>query len=456
MSCRRFVFTFTFLLSTLLFSQNTLAEIAPFNTRTLQEPVFGSSVYLREAGQAHPEILLLVHGSGDDAGQLWNDLIPKLALRYHVVAPDLPGFGFSSKSNQLYSPENYARFLDWLIGLLPPKPVNLVGHSMGGGMSLVYSAYHGQKLKRLVLVDSVGVLHYLAVSQNFVRNLALDTFLFPPVGNPIGRVAGLLLEKATKIPFSPEIILGSEALRRRFLAADPQRIAGLALVQTDYSLLLDQVAVPTWLIWGEEDRVAPLRIAKIMEWRLPQVQLHVLPGVGHVPMKEVQPRFHEALLTALETLPQKRVAVTPPFTGREARCEGKRGALYEGVFDELIIAGCEEAVLRNATVGRLEILDSSVVIEDTLLIAAPDSTALSVTRSKVEMTGVDISAATGILTDQSRLDLAGVRFNTSGKAVSARGNPSALLFSACTRVDEQGRLTPLHLSRTSVKAGEGF
>jgi pimeloyl-ACP methyl ester carboxylesterase len=419
----------------------------------LQEPIFAGQVYVRETGLSNSEILLLVHGVGDDAGRDWDSLLPELSQKYHVIIPDLPGFGRSSKGNHLYSPENYASFLDWLIKRLPPKAMNLVGHSLGGGISLVYTAYHGQGLKRLVLIDSVGVMHYLAVSQNFVQKLALDRFLIPPVSNPLGKVASLILEKAARIPFAPEIILSTGFLRQRFLAADPARIAGLALIQTDYSLLLGQIDVPTWLIWGELDNIAPVRIADVLQWTLPRAQKVVLSGIGHVPMKEDSKGLQVALGQALQTFPETRqlLALSP---NRKGSCEGKRGTVFEGAFDEISISSCDSVLLKNVTAKTVKIEDSEVVIEQSRLAGNQTEPAMSVMRSRVTMTGVDIVAEMGILSDQSRLDLAGVRFIDAVSAIRATGNPSAVLCSSSTKV-YQGKVTALHLSR-SLKAGESL
>lgn len=442
------------LLSALLPMQCLAFEEGDLKGYSLQEPVFGGQVYVREAGLSNPEILLLVHGVGDRAGRDWDSLLPELAQNYHVVIPDLPGFGYSSKGNHLYSPETYSSFLDWLISRLPKKPVNLAGHSLGGGISLVYAAYHGHDLKRLVLIDSVGVMHYLAVSQNFVQKLALDRFLIPPVSNPLGKVASLILEKTTRIPFSPELILSTGFMRQRFLAADPARIAGLALVQTDYSLLLGQIDVPTWLIWGELDNIAPVRIADVLQWQLPHAQKIILSGLGHVPMKEDREVVQGALQKALESIPESRQSFVLSSSERKGICEGGQGFVFEGPYDEISLSACDSVLLKNVTTKALQIIDSNVVIEQSRLSGDQANAAMSVVRSRVTMTGVDIAAEMGIQTDQSRLDLAGVRFIDATIAILATGNPSAVLCSSSTK-SSQGKVSALHLSR-SLKAGESI
>ncbi len=333
--------------------------------RFLPEPIFGGQVYLYEAGQANAEILLLIHGIGDNAGRSWGSVLPQLAQRYHVVVPDLPGFGRSSDGNHLYSPDAYAAFLDWLISALPKKPIHLVGHSLGGGIALVYAAQNHHPLERLVLVDAVGLLHYLAVSQNFVQRMALDRFLIPPLSGPLGRVTDFLLEKTSRLPFDPDFLLSTAFLRQKFLAAEPARIAALALVQTDYSLLLGQIDVPTWLIWGEQDDIAPLRIAKILEWRLPRVALLTMPG-GHVPMETDSVAFSAFLARTLTGLPaekKRRKAVS----GRTGRCQGGSGQVFSGDYKEIQVQSCQNVLLKDVRVQKLVVRDSSVKVESSVL-----------------------------------------------------------------------------------------
>lgn len=422
--------------------------------RVVEEPVFGAQVYLREAGVANQKILLLVHGIGDRAGSIWDDLLPELAHDYHIIAPDLPGFGRSSKGNHLYSPEAYADFLDWLIKSLPNKPVTLVGHSLGGGIALMYSAHHATELERLVLVDAVGLLHRLAVSQNFVRQqLDIDVpYSSTSIETPLGRVASLLLEKASHLPLNPELLLSLPFMRQKFLAADPTRIAGLALVETDYSLLLAKNLTPTWLIWGAKDEIASLRIARALEWNLPQVKLKILPDSGHTPMLDDLSGFRIALQQALQEEPESRSPLSQITDAKMGRCEGEQGRVFSGHFSLLQINNCSNVLLRDVVTNSLEITDSQVKIETAKLLALPHRPALTLLRSQVVISGADIVAGTGLVLDQSRVDLAGVRFVGAQVAIKGTGNPSSVLCSSSVKMFD-GVIEPLHLSRSLI-AGE--
>jgi pimeloyl-ACP methyl ester carboxylesterase len=422
----------------------------------VDEPVFGARAYLREAGVDNPKILLLVHGVGAEAGSIWDNLLPDLAREYHVVAPDLPGFGRSSKGNQLYSPEAQAAFLDWLINSLPGKPVTLVGHSLGGAVAMMYAARHESALDRLILVDSVGLLHQLAVSQNFARHLLrLDVpFASSGIENSLGSIAGLLLEKTSRLPVDAKLLLSSPFLREKFLTADPVRISALAMVDTDYSLLLAKISSPTWLIWGAKDEVASLRVAKILDWNLPQVKLRILPGLGHSPMLDDIGNFKEALWQALQEAPEVEVPLPTSTPDKKGVCEQEQGKVFSGNYSSLRINNCHDVLLKNVVVNDLEIVDSQVAIETSRLRASSHKSALSLLRSKVTITGADIVAETGIIINQSRIDLAGVRFIGAQSAIKGEGNPSSVLCSCSVKLID-GAKEALHLSR-SLGVGESL
>ncbi len=452
-SFRQF-FLLSFVLSVILISEG-LAEDAPqVMARVVNEPVFGAQVHLREAGIKNQKILLLVHGIGDRAGSVWDELLPELAEDYHVVAPDLPGFGLSSKGNHLYSPEAYGNFLAWLIKSLPTKPVTLVGHSLGGGIALMFSSRSDADLERLILIDSVGVLHRLAVGQNFIRQLLkIDVpYSSASIETPLGNIASLLLEKASRLPINSEILLSSSFMRQKFLAADPTRIAALALVDSDYSLLLSKPQVPTWLIWGEKDEIAPLRIAKILDWNLPQSKLNVLPESGHSPMLDNLSKFRVALQHALQEKAEIRDRRAQRSSMKVGRCDQEDDRVFTGSYASLEINECRNVLLKDVMTHHLEINDSQVEIEASQLHSMSPSPALSVLRSKVILTGVDIVAEIGIVTNQSRIDLAGVRFRDVSKAAVGEGNPSSVLCSSSVR-ERNGRDEAMHFSRSLV-AGE--
>jgi len=453
---RKWCFVYLMLLIWVCSATSALAKDPWQQEQLLSEPIFNGSFLLREAGSEHKDMLLLVHGLGHEAADIWEPFVAELAEHFHVVAPDLPGFGRATKANQLYSPANYAEFIYWLMGRYPDKKVYLVGHSLGGAVSLHVAARHGDRIERLILVDAVGTLHRLAVSQHFVRDLIrLDFPLFSStVESRLGQIAGLVLEKTSRVPMDPDLILASGAAREKFLAGDPARIAALALVQSDFSLVLPRVQTPTWLIWGKQDQIAPLRIATILDWNLADSRLKLFPGLGHTPMNEDPQRFMTGLRQALFSKIYDR---TPPVTLPEpvdAVCDNQSGRVFSGYFSRLQIQNCTDVSISDAQVEQLSVVDSQVTIERSHLGGDSQNVAVHTMRSNLILSGVDIRGSIGIQVEQSRLDLAGVRFFETPIAIMAEGNPSSILFSSSYKQID-GRLTPLQMSR-SLRQGESL
>lgn len=419
----------------------------------LDEPVFGGQVYLAEAGCEHPQRLLLLHGIGDEAGRTWDAVLPELARHYHVLVPDLPGFGRSSKANRLYSPENYAAFVDWLMRREPTEPTTVVGHSLGGAVALAYAGRYGQDLEKLVLVDAVGVLHRVTVSKNFVQGrLNFDAPFFPDgAAGFFDRLAGRLVEKLSRLPSDLDAVLASAALREKFLDGEPERIAALALVQTNFAPYLT-APTPTWLLWGEADEVAPRRLALLLQGRLPQAELRLLPGLGHTPMREDPAAFTRVLEDVLATPPRPSPLPGPPTGDRIGRCQGERGVTFSGPYRRLEIDNCREVVIRDAAIGELRINRSLVTMDHSVI--ASQRTGLDIRASTLKATAVDISGKTALVADQSRLDLAGVDIGGSVAALRGEREASTLVFSVST-LTSNGEKRPAH-EVLVLKPGEEF
>jgi pimeloyl-ACP methyl ester carboxylesterase len=388
------------------------------------ESVFGGNVMLYRAGRRDAPAVVLVHGLGQNGARDWGKLIPALAERYEVFALDLPGFGESDKGNHLYSPANYARVIEAVLAPRVARPFVLIGHSMGGAVSLAYAAAYPSRIGRLVFVDLAGVLHrsvYAGYLSRFAAQLA--TGVYPQDAPWFDSFVRTILTRVESVPLSSELVLGIPALRQRMLRGEPNAIAAYALVEHDFSGALRGVRAPTLVIWGSEDRVAPLRTGQMAAALVPGARLAVIEGADHTPMLSAAARFNALVLDELE----ERLAL-PPYAlpkaasvrgDRVGRCTGQAGQRFSGDYGELRLEKCIDARITNARIGNLLALQSTVRIVNSEIDGWTDAK-----NSRLEFTAGSVRGASGspaLALTATSVDAAGTRFEADGAIFENRG-----------------------------------
>ncbi|MDX8402921.1 MAG: alpha/beta hydrolase [Mariprofundaceae bacterium] len=427
----------------------------------VNEPEFGARVYMLEAGKSHQDTVVLVHGLGDLGSSDWNDVIPMLSKHYHVIAIDLPGFAKSEKGNHLYSPTRYARFLKWVVdqygSYRNQHPITMIGHSMGGAIALRYASMYPETLTRLVLVDAAGILHRSAFASATVRHASNRVSWSEGLTSTlkdVGKVVGEAIIGSEKIKLPVDGILSSAAMRTLFLRGNPSIIAALALLQEDFSRAIDELQVPTTIIWGENDGVAPLRTGRLLHARLNRVTLDLIADSAHVPMKEQTTVFNGLLLERLTQIIPEKVKAQEPLIGlKDMTCTSEKNMQISGSYRDIIIKDCSGVVLENVTARQIQIENSDVDMYRTRI--SSSQTGLIVRKSKLVATALDIDAKTGILSSASRLDLAGVSIRGEYNAIVAADIGAS---KASTAVISVSRLQGQHMHGTYMlaKKGESF
>jgi pimeloyl-ACP methyl ester carboxylesterase len=312
----------------------------------VEEPVFHGKVYLCEAGVGRPTSVVLIHGVGDRGAKDWEFLVPFLSERYHVLAFDLPGFGRSSRQNELYSPARYAEFVKWVVDRYVKGPFVLIGHSFGGAVALRYAAGAPPALQRLILVDVAGILHRVAYAKHLVHLSTPQAWQSNLPGNPvdsINDVVRTVLDTVNGEVVSKHLdeVINSPSLRKTVLGPDPERVASFALILEDFSQAIDQVRTPTLVIWGAHDTVAPLRTGKVLAGRMPAARLEIIPQAGHVPMLDQSEKFNRVVLKEISAPPAGPNSSTekqPSATDRIGRCENETGATFTGGYRLIVIS----------------------------------------------------------------------------------------------------------------------
>ncbi len=383
------------------------------------EPVFNAPIFKLEAGRQHQQTILLVHGLGQTGFRDWLGLIPELEQQYHVIALDLPGFGHSAKPEGRYSPTNYAKVLHWLVKKYAKGKAIVIGHSMGGAVALRYSAQYPEEVSQLVLIDVAGILERTA----FVKHLAtitVDTENYPSfIIQGVARLqdwSSSILEISTRLP-DPTWILSQSNLAWNSLLSDENNAnAALSLVEEDFSSAIRSLTISTHIIWGGQDRIAPLRTGKILRSRLANSSMYIFQDAAHVPMKSHKEAFNNHLLQLLANhwfepyqQPHKQESKG------DLHCKNKVGKTYSGHYDAIMIDHCEAIKLQQVTANNLIIIESLVELEDSNF--ESNGITFAAHESVVRATDVSFKGKVGIYSNGSQLDLAGVSISATKQGI---------------------------------------
>ena len=280
----------------------------------------GHRVSYRAAGEG--PVILLIHGITGDSRQ-WNAVIPQLADRYTVLAPDLLGHGQSAKPRGDYSLGAFAANLRDLLIVLGHRRATVVGHSLGGGIAMQFSYEYPVFCERLVLVDSGGLgpeVHPLLRAatlpgSELVLPLIAHSRLHV-VGEAIGQVLGRLgLELGHDLA---EMTRGYASLsdaeaRRAFLHTLRAVIdlAGQRVSATD-RLYLAQM-IPTLIVWGRRDPLIPIEHAAVAHRGIPGSRLEIFDGPATSPSSS-SPRASPACSSTSSRAPTQPSSSSPTRT----------------------------------------------------------------------------------------------------------------------------------------------
>lgn len=262
-----------------------------------------------EVGDGPP--LLFVHGLSG-CWQNWLENIPHFAATHRVVAVDLPGFGASPMPREPISIPGYARFLERLCDALSIDAAAVVGNSMGGYIAAELAISSPQRVERLMLVSAAGIT---------AEHLHRDGVMAG------ARVVAAVASRAAARHASFARRRGLRRLALQFVVRHPERLSAPiahelmegsgkpgflpameAIVEHRISERLPQIACPTFVLWGKDDRVIPARDAQRFGALIPDVRVVVLPDTGHVAMLERPGRFNTLLEAFLSEAPGERVA----------------------------------------------------------------------------------------------------------------------------------------------------
>lgn len=240
--------------------------------------------------------MLLVHGF-TGSKENWLPLIARLRDRYHLIAPDLPGWNASERvPGAHYGVRAQAQRLSAFIDALHLAPVDLVGHSMGGHISGLLAAEHPQQVEHLALLAAAGVPFKENAFAAAVR-AGEDPFLVRNRAD-LHRQLALVFEHPPWVPWP----LDAELARQRRADIDFERavLARITAEDERYALhaRLADIHVPVLLLWCAHDRVIDPSAMPVFAAGLRNSRSVLLPDCGHMANME-RPAQVAAALHAL-------------------------------------------------------------------------------------------------------------------------------------------------------------
>ncbi|MDX6690870.1 MAG: hypothetical protein QOG15_2327 [Solirubrobacteraceae bacterium] len=279
--------------------------------------VNGRRVNVLEIGDGPP--LLFVHGLSG-CWQNWLENIPFFARDHRVIAVDLPGFGESEMPAEDISMSAYAATIDALLDELGVDAVRLVGNSMGGFVGAELAIRYPARVERLVLVSAAGIsldkirtqrthgLRHRAENVAFFSLGWLATQTNAVTGRPKLREHLLRLVAAHPARLSAPLIAEQVAGTGK-----PGFIPALdAMLSYPLRDRLEQIACPTFIVWGDKDLLVPVRDASEFERLIPDSRKAIYKDTGHVPMFERPARFNADVHAFLQEQPGEEEPAPQP------------------------------------------------------------------------------------------------------------------------------------------------
>ena len=239
----------------------------------------GETVYF-SGGRPNAPVVVLVHGVNDQAGT-WGPVAAPLAKQFRLIIPDLPGHGESGPQSGPLSLPLDVEQLHGIIEKEGASKVTLAGNSMGAWIAILYTLAHPDRVEHLILESGGG--------------LAL------PPGVPLGatnRDDAKKILRAVHGPDSPTPDWYADALIERSKTAPVIRVLQSNVFPHFVDARLKDVAVPTTIVWGENDGVTLRYYVDKLQQGIAGSTLQVIPNAAHIPHAQQPAKFVEIVRSA--------------------------------------------------------------------------------------------------------------------------------------------------------------
>ena len=277
--------------------------------------------------------VVLLHGL-NDSHLTWRQIAPELARDRAVFVLDLPGHGYSDRPDAGYELAWYARIVAaWIeaLGLEPGEQVDIVGHSLGGGIALMLLEVCRARLHRLVLAAPGG----LGKEIFFLLRLASILGIIERFGQPFMALGTrlALLRLRNKLPtghIAEACVMNSRPGTARAFAKTVRGLVSWAGQRHSFYRHAHEIVdfPPIALLWGDRDAVLPIAHGKTLALGMVGVKLTELTGCGHYLHHDDPQAFIDGVREALDA-----------FVLRPVRLTAAASASWRVVDETLLLAG---------------------------------------------------------------------------------------------------------------------
>lgn len=250
-----------------------------------------SKVNYKTAGDGPAVLILHGWGGSSDSWVKFQEIVSKGG--YKVIVPDLPGFGKSISPQEPWGIQDFAEFILNFIKTAKNEfvdPFYLIGHSFGGRIAVKFSGLYPEKIKKLILCDSAGI----RPTPNLKTRMII---LAAEIGNAV---------------FSPQRLrifrdgarnLFYAFLRRRdyVKAKGPMKETMKKVISEDLLEDLSKIKAQALIVWGEKDKMVPIKYALTFKEKIKNSELIILPKIGHSPNLEDPQKLAEVVIKFLKS-----------------------------------------------------------------------------------------------------------------------------------------------------------
>jgi len=245
-----------------------------------------------EDGVSKSKHALFLHGLGASA-ERWSKVMPIFAKHFHVVAPDIIGFGYSDKPEVSYTMPFFLDFVKGFANALGMKHLSLIGASLGGHIAAELAITSKNMIEKLVLVTPAGIMK----EPTPVLNYYIATAMYPTFDNAkkaFEQMAGN--RNAVDTVYARDFVNRMQLPNAKY--AFMSSITG-SKAAPNLSGRLGSIEAPTLIVWGEKDSLIPVRYARKFQSEIKGSKLAIIKSGGHTPYFEKPEVFSYTVLEFL-------------------------------------------------------------------------------------------------------------------------------------------------------------